>query len=474
MKFLDYIKPESFNQWFRGCSSLSDIDFTNLDLSDITDYSYAFAGTGFNEFDFSKLDLSNATDIRGLLMDCDSLVSVKDIDFGSATDLSDLFNGCSNLPILNFSGVDVSNVTTMDRMFKDCTGLYKIFADGSWSASSSTDMFLNDTTLYGSIKYDPSITDIQGANFAHYFTEYVDSFVVSFGNASSEGIEWEDIDNDYIVGLKMDTNPYGEYFSIGNTVCNKFELSVVSTAYTRRPEKVGIFIDDSVYLTAVLDYSADDDNFITTFTLTDNMIYFNTELTQTGTVSDILTSICQSHGFFLVPGSLYLSDFVVTNDHLKNKQTERDLISFIAEVNGTYAYINPSGNLQFDTYNVGFGKFKYPVATIDMDMCSSFQLGSKHIIDRVCYETQDFQKSYPAQTDNETLYLNEDNFLLKENTDTILEHIYSVINGYTFWNVKINRCPISTATRCCQLLQVTDGTNYYPFICTIDYNYNHG
>ena len=106
------------------------MDFTNLDLSGITDFSYAFMGTGFDEFDFSKLDLSHATNIIGLLMNCKSLVSVKNMNFGSATSLVDLFNGCSSLPILNFSGVDMSRITSTDRMFKDCSGLFKIFADG--------------------------------------------------------------------------------------------------------------------------------------------------------------------------------------------------------------------------------------------------------------------------------------------------------------------------------------------------------
>ena len=113
--FADY-KPKSTSAWFKGCSNLQEIKgVSNLNTDDVTN-------------------------------------------------MSNMFEGCSSLKILDLSSFKTDNVTDMSSMFLGCSSLTTIYVGDEWSTgkvTSSYRMFDNCTKLVGGqgTKYDSSHTD---------------------------------------------------------------------------------------------------------------------------------------------------------------------------------------------------------------------------------------------------------------------------------------------------------------------------
>lgn len=301
-----------------------------------------------------------------------------------------------------------------------------------------------------------------------------------------------EINSNYIQGLRQSVKPYNQNFSIGNTICRQFSLDVRNEGVNSIPNKVYLYDDEEIYATLLVDdYTNESENYYS-FSLTDVMVRFNTDLeyTTVQTVLQILNNICSNHNINLATQSFYMSDFVIDwTDEL----SERDLISYVAEVNGGYAYINNEGNLVIAEYS------KVPSSSLDINTCSSYKVGSKHLIDRVYVELATATQYYPETTNNDTLYLNPENILFTDSgnytIEDTLKHIHSIVDGFTFYNISIERCEIDKNVKVGQLIGVggwgnlltsnedyiqtsdgdrilvTDGLNI-PFLCTIDWNYN--
>ena len=301
-----------------------------------------------------------------------------------------------------------------------------------------------------------------------------------------------EINGDYILSLTQSVNPYGQSFFLGSTICRQFTVEIRNDGFDSIPEKVYLYEDDELYASLYIDSYDNCDEHYTTFNLTDVMVYLNQELeyNEGSTVKQIMNAICDNHNIHFMSDMFYLSNQQVNySDNL----TEREFVSYVSEVNGGYAYIDNNGNLCLGQYT------NTPVDSIDIDMCSSYKVGPKHKFDRVYVELATATYYTPQTSENDTLYLNPDNiFLTGINAITssdILEHILSIINGFTFYNIEIGQCPINGNLKAGQLIGaggwgrllnsgsdyiitsdgekilVTDGL-LIPFICTIDWKYN--
>ena len=185
-----------------------------------------------------------------------------------------------------------------------------------------------------------------------------------------------------------------------------------------------------------------------------------------------------------------MSDFVIS---WQDQIQERDLISYVAEVNGGYAFIDENGNLNFETYT------NYSASSIDINKCSSYKVGELHKIGRVYVELATATQYYPQTTSDDTLYLNPDNILFTDSQgytiENTIKHIYDSIKDFTFYNISIEQCPIDPNVRAGQIISVggwshlltsdgdyiltSDGNKIMvsegllvPFLCTIDWEYN--
>ena len=142
MEFLSIIGANyNCDYMFAECSSLTTLDLSNLDFTNVTSFSNAFdgdsslttvnvTGTKVNNTSapvigqkattgISDLDISVVTDCSNMFKNNTSLTAVdlSTWDTSDITNTSSMFNGCSNLTSLDLSGLDLSAVTSCGNMF---------------------------------------------------------------------------------------------------------------------------------------------------------------------------------------------------------------------------------------------------------------------------------------------------------------------------------------------------------------------
>ena len=132
---------------FQGCSVLTSVgDLSNWDISNVTDISYMF-----NECskltsigDLSDCNISNVTSTKAMFQGCSVLTSVGDIsnwNVGNVTDASFMFNRCPKLKSIgDLSNWNTSNITIMTSMFQSCSALTSIGNLTNWNVGNVTNI----------------------------------------------------------------------------------------------------------------------------------------------------------------------------------------------------------------------------------------------------------------------------------------------------------------------------------------------
>ena len=304
-----------------------------------------------------------------------------------------------------------------------------------------------------------------------------------------------EVSGNYLMRIKQNVDPYNQSFKLGVTICRQFEIDVKNNGFSSVPDRIYLYEDETgslvKYATLLVDSTENSEENYTTFHLTDMMVRFNQNLSYSTsqTILQILNSICQAKNISLVTQDFFMKDFVLSWD---DELYERDLISYVAEVNGGYAYIDNNGDLVIEPYR------NISVSEVDIGKCSSYKVGDYHQIGRVYVELASATHYYPESTNKDTVYLNPDNILFTDSQgftiESTIRSIYNVVNGFAFYNIEIGQCPVLPDVRTGQLINVgnwarlmTSGDDYIvtssgqkilvtdglliPFLCTIDWEY---
>ena len=101
---------------------------------------------------------------------CESLTSldVSNFNTSNVTGMSWMFAYCTSLTSLDVSNFNTSNVTNISAMFSNCANLKTIYAGAGWIIGKDTDsegMFKNSTKLVGGkgTIFSPAATDASRA-----------------------------------------------------------------------------------------------------------------------------------------------------------------------------------------------------------------------------------------------------------------------------------------------------------------------
>jgi hypothetical protein len=273
-----------------------------------------------------------------------------------------------------------------------------------------------------------------------------------------------------IVGLRQYTHSLSNNFKLGSTVCRTFEIDVLKSAVATQPSSIQIREEGTVYADKlVIDTIEDTNNAFYRYKVADKFIIMNksSDWPESTTATNILGQICSEYNLGTKPtttddgNTLYGLSIPVSLDV---NVTARDFIGYLAEINGGYAYLNQNGNLRF-------AKYASPVATIPLDSCSSINVGNQHLIKRVAYNNLALVEA-GTSSEGDTLYLDPDNILITDSgsytiQDTV-DHIYSIVNEFNFYNIKVEKCPVLPNIRAGQCINI--GTT--PTIVQIDWTYN--
>lgn len=285
-----------------------------------------------------------------------------------------------------------------------------------------------------------------------------------------------EIDSNYVTQLTQEANLFsGETFYIGSTVCRAFTLSVDRRALNGdMPYAVTIYDDNNVkYADLVVDSIDDSDIKVYTFHLTDRMVRLNEQsdawFEQGATLYEQLENISVRYNIGIQEQLPAYDDMEIS---WYNNWTAREFVSWVAELLGGYAYIGADNTLYFASY---WHTAQY---TVNVEDCDSFRLGEQVTIDRVVYDTPSKTVIYPENYSGtgSTLYLNTNNELFTDSGNITIEsqaeYIYNEVNGLSFYNVEVGKCPINPAVRAGSTVGFVLDGNTYMTIAQVNWNYN--
>ena len=118
------------------------VSLSHLDTSNVTDMSYMFQYcTNLTSLDVSSFNTSNATNMYGMFEECTNLtvLDLSSFDTSNVINMGYMFKGCTNLTTIDLSSFNTSNVITMYSMFRNCNKLTTLDLS-SFITSSVTDM----------------------------------------------------------------------------------------------------------------------------------------------------------------------------------------------------------------------------------------------------------------------------------------------------------------------------------------------
>lgn len=200
------------------------------------------------------------------------------------------------------------------------------------------------------------------------FREYCKRHIRTFKSATItyyEGNEQQTIESDQILKFEISANPYIDYQIIGQAVAKKIhinlkgshnlankEINVTTTMiYDDNTEEVlnlGNYIIASDYDSSVKNQCS--------FTGYDYMIKLDTPYSDEGleypcTLQDVLNNLCEQNNLELYSININNGKLAVTGNNFDNGATYRDVLKQIAQVSGTFAYIDRSNKLHIDNLN---------------------------------------------------------------------------------------------------------------------------
>ena len=111
---------------FKSCYSLTSVNLSNFDTSNVSNMSYMFSGCiRLTSLNISNFNTSNVTDMSYMFGSCSKLTSLNVSNFNTSnvTNMSSMFENCSKLTSLKASNFNTSNVTDMSYMFSYCKSL---------------------------------------------------------------------------------------------------------------------------------------------------------------------------------------------------------------------------------------------------------------------------------------------------------------------------------------------------------------
>lgn len=114
--------PQGSNRLFYDCSSIKELDLTNVNTSNVVNMQHMFYG-------------------------CTSLesINVSGFDTSNVTKMSTMFYNCSSLQTLDLSSFNTSKVQSMQSMFRENINLKTIYIGSGWNSNNAdtTDMLKN-------------------------------------------------------------------------------------------------------------------------------------------------------------------------------------------------------------------------------------------------------------------------------------------------------------------------------------------
>lgn len=136
------VKVLKMAHMFMNTKSLTNIDLSTFDTSQVTDMSSVFnRASSLTSVDLSGFDTSKVTNMSSMFSGASSLASVdlSNFDTNKVTNTSSMFSGASSLTSIDLSNFDMNHVTDLSHMFFQTSKLGKIILGQNFSFNNNMD-----------------------------------------------------------------------------------------------------------------------------------------------------------------------------------------------------------------------------------------------------------------------------------------------------------------------------------------------
>ena len=196
LEYFDTSDTKVFEGIFYYDFNLEKINLSKLDTSNVSSMQSMFSKCEhIKSIDISNFDTSKVTTMRGMFGTnngdnmLEEIIGIEDIDTTSLTDISVMFQNCSNLEKLDLSKWDTSKVTEMNNIFYGCTNLTELKIN-TWNTSNVVDMKLMFTGCLSLEELDWSSFDTSNVtNMRGMFSSNIDSYYDQMSLKKIKGIE---------------------------------------------------------------------------------------------------------------------------------------------------------------------------------------------------------------------------------------------------------------------------------------------
>lgn len=162
IEWLNTSEVTDMSYMFYRCVSLTELDLSHFDTSNVTTMESMFSNMELTELDLSSFNTSKVTSMKNMFYYCKELASVNLTSFNTKnlTTLYAMFDHCESLTELDLTSFDIydmENGNEADRMFRNCSKLRNIMVTGrfyvyEWHYTfygGCQNMFLGATSLPG-------------------------------------------------------------------------------------------------------------------------------------------------------------------------------------------------------------------------------------------------------------------------------------------------------------------------------------
>ena len=162
---------------FSGMSSLTSLDLSNFNTSNVTNMSSMFYNMrNLTSLDLSNFNTSNVVDMKDMFSGMSSLtsLSLSNFDTSNVVDMEGMFSRMSSLTSLNLSSFDTSKVTNMRYMFHDMSSLTSLNL-----SNFDTSKVINMEAMFRDIR------NLTTLNLSNFNTSQVTDMYLMFSGMSS-------------------------------------------------------------------------------------------------------------------------------------------------------------------------------------------------------------------------------------------------------------------------------------------------
>jgi len=177
---------------FENCSSLTSLDLSSFDTSNVTTMYYMFDDcSSLTSLDLSNFNTSSVINMGNMFWDCSSLTNLNLTSFetSNVSNMGFMFRNCSSLTSLNLSSFDTANVTAMGYMFETCTQLLSLNIS-TFDTAKVTDMGMLFSSCSALISIDLSSFDVSNVtNMSSMFSICSSLTSIDLGSFDTSSVE---------------------------------------------------------------------------------------------------------------------------------------------------------------------------------------------------------------------------------------------------------------------------------------------